>query len=67
MTKSTSNKPTHTVRYAVDRKDYREIGVAWMDDEGNLSVKMNGTPLPGWDGTLFIRTRKGADENAEAA
>ena len=62
-----NNRPTHSVRYRFAEDDYRDIGVAWADDEGNLSLKMDGTPLNGWDGRLYLRTIKAKGEATEQA
>jgi hypothetical protein len=45
--------------------DWRVIGKAYQEPDGKIIVKLGGTPLSGWDGTLVLFPAKVKDEKAQ--
>jgi hypothetical protein len=65
---TTKNLPSHTVFHVRDRgadkkAHWTEVGVAFTNKDGSLSVKLNCVPV---DGQLQVRAYKPREENTEA-
>jgi hypothetical protein len=60
-----NNKPTHTASVKIvdgSQTRYDRVGVAWLNDEGQMSLKLHGTQII--SGTVYINPVKEQDEQA---